>query len=131
MKFLNKIKELSLKLAVFATIAVPTLSMAADSDKGIIVVNERLINAADSFGGLISIAAFIVGAGALFRAITTIMNHSENPRENPMKNVVFYMIAAGVGLGYGYFSVTALETVTGESSNDNIANDIFKANGTK
>lgn len=127
MKLLKKLNDHSLKLGILVATSTPFMAVA--SEKGIAKVNERLTDAAESFGSVLSIAAFIVGAAALFKAITTIMNHSENPRENPMKNVVFYGIAAGLGLGYGFFSTTALETVTGESKNQNIDEaNIFKTN---
>ena len=131
MNLINKVKDQFLKLAVLVTIVAPTLSMASTEGDGIIGVNDRLVKAADSFGALISIAAFIVGAASLFRAITTLMNHSENARENPMKNVLFYGIAAGVGLGYGFFTSTAMETVLGKSNSDIVSDDIFNANSTK
>lgn len=128
MKPLTKLNDHCLKLGILVASSTPFMALASN-DKGIAKVNARLTDAAESFGSVLSIAAFIVGAAALFKAITTIMNHSENPRENPMKNVVFYGIAAGLGLGYGFFSTTALETVTGESSNKNIDEaNIFKTN---
>ncbi|MDS1820766.1 hypothetical protein QX249_08850, partial [Vibrio parahaemolyticus] len=69
---------------------------------------------------------FIVGMGALFKAVTTIMNHSENPRENPLKNVVFYGLAAAVGLGYTFSTSTVIQTLFKKDQDTNINKDIFK-----
>ncbi|MCY9861350.1 hypothetical protein OTK49_02315 [Vibrio coralliirubri] len=125
MKYGNLIKSKAKALFAFAVILSPCLALANDSSNGVIAMNKRITDTAESFGPVISIAAFLVGAAALFKAITTVNNHSENPRENPLKNAVFYGIAAGLGLGYTYASSTALETFFNRSSSDNIDEKIF------
>ncbi len=125
MKKLNQ--KVFYHLVPFLILANTTSVYAAE--KSVSDIAGNLSKAAFSFGPVISIAAFIVGMIALFRAVTTIMNHSENPRENPMKNVVFFGVAAAVGLGYSFFSSSVLQTVFGKDDNsDNVKNDIFKVN---
>ncbi len=113
---------------LFALIVLGVTNAAVAADSGVIKIAENLKTTAASFGPVISIAAFIVGMIALFRAVTTIMNHSENPRENPMKNVVFFGVAAAVGLGYSFFSSSVLETVFEQDKSDVVDSKIFKVN---
>ena len=124
MKFRNFIKNQGVKLASILVLTTPFIASA--NDKGIAGVTGNLTEAAQSFGPLITIAAFIVGMGALFKAVTTIMNHSENPRENPLKNVVFYGLAAAVGLGYTFSTSTVIQTLFKKDQDSNINKDIFK-----
>ncbi|MEH0791386.1 hypothetical protein KW882_03665 [Vibrio parahaemolyticus] len=124
MKLRNFIKNQGVKLASILVLTTPFIASA--NDKGIAGVTGNLTEAAQSFGPLITIAAFIVGMGALFKAVTTIMNHSENPRENPLKNVVFYGLAAAVGLGYTFSTSTVIQTLFKKDQDSNINKDIFK-----
>ena len=124
MKILETLKNNSVKLLSTLIIASPFVASA--NDKGIAGVTGNLTEAAQSFGPLITIAAFIVGMGALFKAVTTIMNHSENPRENPLKNVVFYGLAAAVGLGYTFSTSTVIQTLFKKDESDAVGKDIFK-----
>lgn len=124
MKFRNFIKNQGVKLASILVLTTPFIASA--NDKGIAGVTGNLTEAAQSFGPLITIAAFIVGMGALFKAVTTIMNHSENPRENPLKNVVFYGLAAAVGLGYTFSTSTVIQTLFEKDESDAVGKDIFK-----
>ncbi|EGR2229368.1 hypothetical protein DZF79_14150 [Vibrio parahaemolyticus] len=124
MKFRNFIKNQGVKLASILVLTTPFIASA--NDKGIAGVTGNLTEAAQSFGPLITIAAFIVGMGALFKAVTTIMNHSENPRENPLKNVVFYGLAAAVGLGYTFSTSTVIQTLFEKDESDAVGKDIFQ-----
>lgn len=125
MSFLKKLKSNAKELFALAVILSPSLAIAEQSSNGIIAMNKRITDTAESFGPVISIAAFIVGAAALFKTITTINNHSENPRENPLKNAVFYGLAAGLGLGYTYATSTALETIFNRSNSEDVDEKIF------
>ncbi|MBU2895641.1 hypothetical protein [Vibrio hepatarius] len=124
MKLRNFIKNQGIKLASILVLTTPFIASA--NDKGIAGVTKNLTEAAQSFGPLITIAAFIVGMGALFKAVTTIMNHSENPRENPLKNVVFYGLAAAVGLGYTFSTSTVIQTLFKKDQDTNVNKEIFK-----
>ncbi|ELP5902250.1 hypothetical protein QTV49_004273 [Vibrio vulnificus] len=124
MKLLETLKNNSLKL--LSTLIITSPLLASANEKGIAGVTGNLTEAAQSFGPLITIAAFIVGMGALFKAVTTIMNHSENPRENPLKNVVFYGLAAAVGLGYTFSTSTVIQTLFKKDQDSNVNKDIFK-----
>lgn len=126
MKLLSTIKNTSAKLAVLAITSTPMVAMA--NDKGVSGVTSRLTEAASSFGPLISIAAFVAGMAALFKAVTTIMNHSENPRENPLKNVVFFGLAAMLGLGYTFSSSVLLQTMFKEDKSKSVDEKIFNVN---
>ena len=96
------------------------------SPTGIVAVNNRLVETAYSFAPVIAIAAFLVGAVSLFTAITTMRNHAENPKEYPLKNIVYYGVAAAVGLGYAYSASTMLQTLfEKDDSGDYISEDIF------
>ncbi|KDM90933.1 hypothetical protein [Photobacterium galatheae] len=128
MSLITLIKKQSVKLTALLVLSTPFLAFAEANDKGIAGVTKNLTEAATSFGPLISIAAFIVGMGALFKAVTTIMNHSENPRENPLKNVVFYGLAAAVGLGYTFSTTTLVQTLFEKDKSEAVDDKIFKVN---
>lgn len=127
MNYLSRIKSAGITLTALALTSAPMMALAnTGGDKGVIAVTGRLTEATSSFGPLISIAAFVCGMGALFKAVTTIMNHSENPRENPLKNVVFFGLAAAIGLGFSFSSSTLLQTLFQQDKSDVVKENIFE-----
>lgn len=89
--------------------------------------NKQLTTQIMSFGSLLAILAFMLGAWAVFKCITTFLNHADDPRQNPLKNCAFYFVAAGLGFGYSLSSDLFSGTLWGSGSTGTVSSDnVFK-----
>ncbi|MGR5557813.1 hypothetical protein ACQKQC_16210 [Vibrio fortis] len=124
MKFINKFKnEAILLLAVFAS----STAMAAPPKK-LSTWTSSFIGELFSLGGLFAMLAFIGGLVATFKIVIIFLNHNDDKREYPLKNCIYYAVAAALGFGYAYQSDLVQGTFFGESSKVVDAKKAFKIN---
>ncbi|PSV01085.1 hypothetical protein [Photobacterium kishitanii] len=106
---------------------------AAGTIKDAKTFNTQIIGQIMSFGGVMAVLAFMLGAWAVFKCITTFLNHADDPRQNPLKNCAYYFVAAGLGFGYSLSSSLFSGTLWGdtESTMSGQSENVFKVEGVK
>ena len=80
---------------------------------------ESLTGQLTNLGNLMGVLAIGFGSFALFKAVTTLLNHSDDPRTYPLKNIVFYGAGAAIGIGAGLSSDLVQNTIFGDTGNVN------------
>ncbi|ELP6119154.1 TPA: hypothetical protein I7730_14395 [Vibrio vulnificus] len=111
MKLLQKFKtEAILLLAAFTSVP------AVAAPKKLSEWTSSFISELFSLGGLFAMLAFIGGLVASFKMVIIFLNHNDDPREYPLKNCIYYAVAAALGFGFTYQSDLVQGTFFGESS---------------